>query len=75
MKLRKSGGRIHCYGVTELERSHTELRAAVILAGRELRKLNLGQRDSPVLKTLREVLRGARVAAEAEREKARIRIG
>jgi hypothetical protein len=47
----------------------------VILAGRELRKLNLGQRDSPVLKTLREVLRGARVAAEAEREKARIRIG
>lgn len=35
--------------MTDLQRSHTELRAAVVLAGKEIRKLNFGRRDSPVL--------------------------
>ena len=45
--------------MTDLERSHAELRAAVILAGKEIRKLNFGKRDNPVLQTLRRVLRYA----------------
>jgi hypothetical protein len=32
--------------MTDLERSHTELRAALILAGKEIRKLNFGKRNS-----------------------------
>ena len=35
--------------MTELQRSHAELRAAVILAGKEIRKLNFGRANSPVL--------------------------
>jgi hypothetical protein len=49
--------------MTDLERSHAELRAAIILAGKEIRKLNFGKRDAPVLKTLRRVLRDARIVA------------
>jgi hypothetical protein len=64
---------MHYVKATDIERSHTELRAAVILACQEIRKLNLGCMDSPVLKTLSEVLRAARVVAEAEREKGRVR--
>jgi hypothetical protein len=41
------------------------LRAAVILAGRELRKLNFGRQDSPLLKLLRRTLRDARQVARA----------
>jgi hypothetical protein len=52
----------------ELLRSHDELRAALILAGREIRKLNFGKRDSPVLEKLRQVLKEARLVAKAERE-------
>jgi len=48
--------------MTELERSHAELRAAVILAGKEIRKLNFGRADSPVLVVLRRVRR-KRIAA------------
>jgi hypothetical protein len=36
--------------VTDLERSHNELRAALIIAGREIRRLNFGRRDNAVLK-------------------------
>ena len=54
---------------SELMRSHDELRAALIVAGREIRKLNFGKKDSPVLQKLREVLKEARVVAKAERYK------
>jgi hypothetical protein len=57
--------------MTELERSHAELQAAVILAGKEIRKLNFGRADSPVLVILRRVLREAR----ALRAKRRLRRG
>ena len=43
--------------MTDRQRSHAELRAAVILAGKEIRKLNFGRADSPVLGVLRRVLR------------------
>ncbi len=46
--------------MTDLERSHAELRRALILAGRRIRKLNFGRRDDPVLVVLRRVLREAR---------------
>ena len=49
--------------MTELQRSHAELRAAVILAGKEIRKLNFGRVDSPVLAILRRVLREPRAVA------------
>ncbi len=54
---------------SDLMRSHNELRAALIVAGREIRKLNFGKKDSPVLQKLREVLKEARVVAKAERDK------
>jgi len=54
---------------SELMRSHDELRAALVVAGREIRKLNFGKKDSPVLQKLREVLKEARVVAKAERDK------
>jgi hypothetical protein len=50
--------------ITELETSNAELRAALIVAGRELRKLNFGRQDSPVLKLLRRALRDARQVAK-----------
>jgi len=43
--------------MTELQRSRAELRAAVMLAGKEIRKLNFGRADSPVLALLRRLLR------------------
>ena len=46
----------HYFPMTQLERSHGELRAAVILAGKEIRKLNFGKRDTPVLQLLRRLL-------------------
>jgi hypothetical protein len=49
--------------VTDLERSHAELRAALLLAGKEIRKLNFGRADGPVLVILRRVLREARRVA------------
>jgi len=47
--------------VTDLERSHHELFAALLLAGKEIRKLNFGKRDTPLLRKLRQVLREARL--------------
>jgi hypothetical protein len=35
--------------MTDLERSHAELRAGVILAGKEIRKLNFGEPIAPYL--------------------------
>ena len=46
--------------MTDLQRSHAELRAAVILAGKEIRKLKFGGADSPVLAVRRRVLRESR---------------
>jgi len=53
--------------MTDLQRSHAELRAAVILAGKEIRKLNFGKANSPVLSILRRVLREA-APSRARRE-------
>ena len=60
--------------MTELERSHAELRAAVILAGKKIRKLNFGRADSPVIVILRRVLREARAVARKEGITARVRL-
>ncbi len=51
---------------SDLLRSHDELRAALRLAGAEIRKLNFGRSDSPVLKMLRRVLRDAREVAKSQ---------
>jgi hypothetical protein len=60
--------------MTELQRSHAELRAAVMLAGMEIRKLNFGRADSPVLALLRRVLRDARALARKEGITERVRL-
>jgi hypothetical protein len=46
--------------IRRLTRSHDELRAALILAGKRIRHLNFGRRHDPVLKALRQALRNAR---------------
>ena len=46
-----------------------EFRAILRLAGTELRKRNIGRKDSPLLQLMRRVLREARVVAKAERER------
>ena len=53
---------------SDLQRSHDELRAALVIAGKEIRKLNFGKRDTPVLQLLRRVLREARAVAKAEKQ-------
>jgi hypothetical protein len=52
--------------MTDLQRSHAELRAAVILAGKEIRKLNFGRVDNSVLIKLRRVLRESRAVSRKE---------
>jgi hypothetical protein len=59
------GHSTHIGRLAELERSHAELWAALILAGREIRRLNFGRAESVVLKKLRAVLRKARQVAKA----------
>ena len=54
--------------MTPLEASHAELRAALILAGKHIRKLSFGRKDDPVLKKLRQVLRESRAVAKAAKE-------
>jgi len=49
---------------SDLLRSHDELRTALVIAGKEIRKLTFGRADSPVLKKLRQVLREARAVAK-----------
>ena len=60
--------------MTDLERSHAELRAALLMAGKEIRKLNFGHADSPVLAVLRRVLREARAVARKEGLTKRVRL-
>jgi hypothetical protein len=60
--------------MTELQRSHAELRAAVMLAGKEIRKLNFGRADSPVLAILRHVLRESCSVARKEGITLRVRL-
>jgi hypothetical protein len=60
--------------LTDLQRSHAELRAAVILAGKEIRKLHFGRADSPVLVVLRRVLRESRAVARKEGATMRVRL-
>jgi hypothetical protein len=61
--------------VTDLERSHVELHAALILAGKQIVKLNFGKRDDPVLPKLRRVLRDARVVAKQQGITVRVQFG
>jgi hypothetical protein len=49
---------------SDLLRSHEELRVALRLAGKEIRKLNFGRSDTPVLNLLRRVLRESRMVAK-----------
>jgi hypothetical protein len=53
--------------MSNLERSNTELRAALILAGKRIVKLNFGRRNDPVLPVLRRVMRDARSDGRAQR--------
>lgn len=53
---------------SELLRSHDELRAALRLAGAEIRKLNFGKKDTAILQLLRRVLRESRDVAKESRE-------
>ncbi|MGA2184300.1 MAG: hypothetical protein ABSH47_14855 [Bryobacteraceae bacterium] len=48
--------------IEELLYSHDELRAALIVAGRKIRKLSFGRRNDPTLGELRDVLRRAHLA-------------
>ena len=57
-------------GKTEFERSHADLRAALILAGKTIRRLTLRRRDGQALeclKILRRTLRQARAVKSSER--------
>jgi hypothetical protein len=54
---------------SELLRSHDELRAALVVAGKEIRRLNFGRKDTPALALLRGTLREARAVARAEKAK------
>ena len=60
--------------MTDLERSHAELRAAVLLAGKRIVKLNFGKRDDPVLVILRRVLKDAGAVAWKEGITVRVRL-
>ena len=59
--------------MTDLERSQSDLRA-ILIAGREIRRLNFGHRDNPVLNKMRDVMRDATAVAARERQKASVRI-
>jgi len=61
--------------MTDFERSHAELRAALRLAGKRIVALNFGKRNDPLLAILRRVLRDARTVARKEGVKIRIRLG
>ena len=49
---------------SDLARSNDELRGALLLASKEIQRLNFGKKDSPVLKKLRQVLKEARAVAK-----------
>lgn len=48
--------------IGDLLRSHDELRAALLVAGKRIRQLNFERKHDPVLAMLRKALREARVA-------------
>jgi hypothetical protein len=50
--------------IKELLASHSELRAALIVAGKEIRRLNFGKKHNNVLVLLRRWLRESRVVAQ-----------
>jgi hypothetical protein len=50
-------------GMTDLERTNAELRAALVIAGKRIVQLNFGRRDDRVLPILRRVLRESRSGA------------
>lgn len=60
--------------MTDLELSHAELRAALMLAGKQIVKLNFGRKDDPVLQILRRVLRDARAVAKMQGITVRVRL-
>ena len=72
----KKGGLLSCplpadlSSMTDLERTNAELRAAVILAGKRIVKLNFGRREDPLLPILRRVLRESRRCERARRVQA-----
>ena len=51
---------------SELERSHEELRAALIVAGRHIRKFRYAKGSVRTLSTLRKALRDARHVRKAK---------
>jgi hypothetical protein len=55
------------HSVTDLELSHTELRAAIRLAGCRIVQLNIGRRNDPLLGIMRRVLREANAVSRASR--------
>lgn len=66
MRLGRSTGHYVAMAKSDLLRSHEELRAALRLAGAEIRNLNFGRSDTPVLKLLRRVLRESPAVASTE---------
>lgn len=57
--------------ISALERSHDELRGALIFAGRRIRKLTFGRKDDPALYKLHDALKDARaLRPSAKRRKA-----
>lgn len=60
--------------MTDLQLSHAELRAALILAGKEIRKLNFGKSDTPLLRLLRRTLRESREVAKREGITTRVKL-
>ena len=55
--------------ITELERSHDELRGALILAGKQVRKFRHNPQNAKVLHLLRRTLREARMVRHAGKAK------
>ena len=51
--------------IKALQLSNAELRAALILAGKELKKRIIGRRDNELLQLFRRVLREARATVKA----------
>jgi hypothetical protein len=52
----------------ELLRSHSELRAALVVAGKEIRRLSFEKKDNKVLPILRRTLRESRLLAKRVQE-------
>ena len=65
MRISRHGG--HYSSVTtDLERSHDELRGALIVAGRHIRKFRYAKGSVRTLSTLRKVLKDARQARKTK---------